>query len=173
MAYGWLVAGTGRYARMLRDFGRGRRPAGFVAITLPFAVIAIVALASIYSPSHLWIATLAVVSVVLIAGLVGAVTYPFRRLWTNAYWRIPPPSEITAHDIQVFGRVYVVIGAALIVACIGGLIGLIPKLVYVGTGFTPAMFAVAEIVALIIAVVVAVKGWRLFQSVQVRSRKLD
>ena len=144
-----------------------------MAITTPVALIAIFALASVSSASHLWIATLAVVSVVLIAGLACAAIYPFPRLWTNEYWRIPPPSGITTHHLQAFGRVYVVFGVALIVACIGGLIGLIPKLIYVGTGFIPAMFAIAEIVALIIAVVLAVKAWRLFQSVQVRSNTAE
>jgi hypothetical protein len=172
-AYGWMVAITGRFAGMLRDVSRSRRPAGIVAITTPVTLIVIVGLASIPSTSHLRVATLAVVSAALITGLVCAAMYPFRRLWTNAYWRIPPSTAITTLHLQAFGRIYVVFAVAFIVADAGGLIGLIPKLIYVGSGLIPAIFAIAEIAALIIAAVVAVKGWRLFQMVQVRPNNAD
>jgi hypothetical protein len=166
-AYGWIVTSTGRLAGILRDMSRSRRPTAIAATISILVGVALLALAFASSAYHARLAMSAAASMLLLVGLVGVTMYPIPRLWTNAYWRIPHPDAITNDQIRVLGNVYLVFGIAFMVACVGGLIGLVPKLVYVGAGFVPAAFLITDIAALVVAAVVAVKAWRLFQTVQV------
>jgi hypothetical protein len=67
--------------------------------------------------------------------------------------------------------VYAIFGLAFVIAVVGVLIGLVPKLVYVGGGWIPAIFLAADLGFLLIALAVAVKSWKLFQSVRIGRSK--
>ena len=100
----------------------------------------------------------------LLFAITGASFYPFARFWKNEFWGLPPAHSITAEQLRGFGKVYAVFGIAFIVAFVGVLIGLLPKLIYVGDSPVQAVFLGADLVLLAVAVILAVRGWKLFQA---------
>jgi hypothetical protein len=164
-AYGWIVASKGRPAGMLTDVSRSRRPTA-IAASISIAAGSGLTAVALSTDSHVRLAISAVATALLIGGLSGIAMWPFPRVWTNEYWRMPPPNAVTDHHVRLLGKAYALFGVAFIVACTGVLVGLIPKLTYVGPA---AVFGITGIAALVIAGLVAVKGWRLYQSVRVRS----
>jgi hypothetical protein len=92
---------------------------------------------------------------------------PVARFWTNEYWGMPAPESITSAQLRTLGHAYATLGLALVIACVAGLIGLIPKLVYVGEGSVWVMFLIADIALVFVAVAVAISAWKSFRSVRV------
>jgi hypothetical protein len=68
---------------------------------------------------------------------------------------------------RTIGRIYAVSGLACLIAVTGGLIGIIPKLAYVGEAPIPAIFVLADFAVILAGAAVAFKAWKLFQSVRV------
>ena len=66
------------------------------------------------------------------------------------------------------GRLYAVVGIGCLIAVAGALLGIVPKLVYVGEQPTPLMFLVADIALIIVGAAVLFRGWKQFRSLQVR-----
>src|SRR5262245_21012075 len=97
-----------------------RRPTAIGGTISVLTGVVLLALALASMVSHARLALAAVASVLLLAGLSGISMYPIPRLWTNDYWRIPPPDAITNDQIRVLGKAYLVFGFAFIVACLGG-----------------------------------------------------
>jgi hypothetical protein len=171
--FGLVVASTGRLAGMLRDARKGRRPTGIIAGISCFAGVVLLAVGLGLPDSHRRLTEFALATTFLIAGAAGFAMLPFTRFWTNEYWGIPAPESITPLQIRNLGRVYAIFGLAFVTACVGVLIGLVPKLVYVGGGLIPAMFLAADLGFLLIAVALAVKSWKLFQSVRIGRSKRE
>jgi len=171
--FGLVVASTGRLAGILRDGRKGRRPTGIIAGISCFAGVALLALGLGLPESHLRLTGFAFATLFLVVAAAGLAMLPFARFWTNEYWGIPAPESITPLLIRNLGRVYALFGLAFVIACVGVLIGLVPKLVYVGDGLIPAMFLVLDLGFLFIALAVAVKSWKLFQSFRIGRSKRD
>jgi MFS family permease len=163
-AYGGVVATTGQLAGMLKDARRGRRPTGVAATASAVIGLVLIAIAMTMSDSHARLATSALASVLLIFAITAACLYPIARFWTNEYWGLPPSTSITPDQLRAFGKVYVVFGIAFTAACVGLLIGLVPKLTYVGDRPVQAAFLGADLLLLAVAVVVAVRAWNLYKA---------
>jgi MFS family permease len=171
--FGFVVASTGRLAGMLRDARRGRRPTGIIAGISCFAGVVLLALGVGLPDSHPRLTEFALATTFLVAGATGLAMLPIARFWTNEYWGIPAPESITPLQIRNLGRVYAIFGLAFVIAVVGVLIGLVPKLVYVGGGWIPPIFLAADLGFLLIALGVAVKSWKLFQSFRIgRSKRV-
>lgn len=162
-AYGLVVASTGRLAGILKDARRSRGPTGIAAAASAVTGLVLFVIAAAVSDSHVRLATSALASLCLIFAITGACLYPVARFWTNEYWGLPPSPSITADQLRGFGKVYAVFGIAFVVACVGVLIGLVPKLIYVGDRPVQAAFLGADLVMLAVAVILAVRGWSLFR----------
>jgi len=71
------------------------------------------------------------------------------------------------------GRMYAVVGIGCLIAVAGALLGMVPKLAYVGEQPTPFMFLVAGIALIVVGAAVLFRVWKLFHSLQVRRTSMQ
>jgi hypothetical protein len=120
---------------------------------------------------HARLAAAGLATLALIAAVVAGIMLPVQRLWTNEWWGLPTAKSMTIDQARtlarMLGRVYLIFGVAGSIAMIGGLIGMVPKLVYVGEAPIPAMFLGIDVALLLVAGVVALRAWKLFRSVRI------
>jgi hypothetical protein len=166
-AFGLVVASTGRFSGTIRDTSRSRRPTGIIAAVSCFIGVVLLAIGLASADSHARLTELALATILLSLAAAGVAMVPVARFWTNEYWGMPAPESITSAQLRTLGHAYATLGLALVIACVAGLIGLIPKLVYVGEGSVWVMFLIADIALVFVAVAVAISAWKSFRSVRV------
>jgi len=129
-------------------------------------------LALSFGTSHLGLALYGFGSLFVLVAIAAGGMLPIKRLWTNEYWRLPAPQALTSNGVhalaRTIGRVYAVVGIGCLIAVAGALLGIVPKLVYVGEQPIPTIFLVADIALIVVGAAVLFRGWKLFHSLQVR-----
>lgn len=166
------VAPTNDYfIDLLIDLRRTRRPSAWIAVIASFSGFVLLGIGIISSTSHFGLAMSGIGSLLLLLGASAGAFLPLKAMWTNEYWKLPPPDTLTADRARALartmGRVYTVVGVGCVVAVLGGFVGIIPKLIYVGEAPIPTVFLVADFVLIAIGGIVVFRAWRLLQSVQV------
>ena len=171
VVFGYVAPTTDRLAPLLSDMSRTRRPSIAISVVALPAGIIVLGLGIGASTSHLGLVMSAIGSFLLLLGISAGGSLPIRTLWTNEFWKLPSPDAMTLTQARalgrVVGRVYVVLGVGCVIAVVGGLVGIIPKLIYVGEPPIPTVFLVADFVLIAMGGIVVFRAWRLFQSVQV------
>ena len=166
--FGYIAWSRGRFTGLLSDVRLARRPSALMGAAGCVVGVAAAGIAFASSEPHARLAASGLASILLLLAVSTGVALPVGRLWTNEYWGLPSVGSMTEDQARtaarVMGRVYMVFGIAAVVAVAGGLIGIIPKLVYVGEEPIQRIFLVADFAVLIAAGAIAVKAWRLFRS---------
>ncbi len=165
--FGVVAVTTGRFSTLLTDTRRPRLPTAVMAAVGVVVGVVLVALGLASTQGHIRLAEFGVASVALIPSVVAEVALPIDRFWSNEFWGLPAAESITRDQVQTAARIYCVVGVAVLIAMAGGVIGLIPKLIYVGEAPVPAMFLAADFAVLLIAGIVAYRAWKLFQSLRI------
>jgi hypothetical protein len=172
IAFGYAGASTNHFTQLLSDVSQTRRPSARLAVVAGVAGGLMILLALSFGTSHLGLALHVFGSLLVFVALAAGGTLPIKRLWTNEYWRLPAPQALTSNGVhalaRTIGRVYAVVGVGCLIAVAGALLGIVPKLVFVGEQPIPLMFLVADIALIVVGAAVLFRGWKLFHSLQVR-----
>jgi hypothetical protein len=172
IAFGYAGASTNHFPELLSDMSQTRRPSAALAVVAGVAGGLMILPALSSGTSHLGLALYGFGSLLVLVAIAAGGMLPIKRLWTNEYWRLPAPQTLTSNGVhalaRTMGRVYAVVGIGCLIAVAGALLGIIPKLVYVGEQPTPLMFLVADIALIVVGAAVLFRGWKLFHSLQVR-----
>ena len=171
VVFGYVAPSTNSLISLMTDVSCTRRPSTVISVVALLAGIVVLGLGISASTSHFGLAMSGLGSALLLVGITAAVCLPMKALWTNTYWKLPSPDSLTASEARALartmGRVYSVVGMAGVIAVVGGLIGIIPKLVYVGEVPIRTVFVVADFVLTALGGFFLFRGWRLFQSLRV------
>ena len=172
IAFGYAGASTNHFTELLSDMSQTRRPSAALAVAAGVAGGLMILLALYSGTSHLGLALYGFGSLLVLVAMVAGGTLPIKRLWTNESWRLPAPQALTFNGVhalaRTMGRVYALVGIGGLIAVAGALLGVVPKLVYVGEQPTPLMFLVADIALIVVGAAVLFRGWKLFHSLQGR-----
>lgn len=172
ITFGYTGASTNHFTELLSDMRQTRRPSAALAVIAGVVGGLMILLALAPGTFHLGLALYGFGSLLVLVAMAAGGTLPIKRLWTNEYWRLPAPQTLTPNGIRALartmGHVYVVVGIGCLIAVAGALLGIIPKLVYVGEQPNPAMFLVADIALIVVGGAVLFRGWKLFTTIQVR-----
>jgi hypothetical protein len=170
--FGRVAPSNDHFTGLLIDIRRTRRPSALISVIALIAGFGVLGIGISSSTSHFGLAMSGLGSVLLLLGISAGVSLPFQVLWTNDYWKLPPPETMTADEARVLarsmGHVYTIAGVGCFIAVAGALIGIIPKLVYVGEAPIPAIFLVADFLLIASGGILLFRGWRLFRSVRVQ-----
>jgi hypothetical protein len=169
--FGRVAPSNDHFTGLLIDIRRTRRPSALISVIALIAGFVVLGIGISSSTSHFGLAMSGLGTVLLLLGISAGASLPVKVLWTNDYWKLPPPETMTADEARKLarsmGRVYTITGVGCFIAVVGALIGIIPKLVYVGEAPIPAVFLVADFVLIASGGIVLFRGWRLFKSVRV------
>jgi MFS family permease len=172
IAFGYAGASTNHFTGLLSDMRQTRRPSAALAVVAGVAGGLMILLALSSGTSHLGLALYGFGSLFVLVAIAAGGMLPIKRLWTNEYWRLPAPQTLTFNGVhalaRTMGRVYAVVGIGCLIAMAGALLGMVPKLAYVGEQPTPFMFLVAGIALIVVGAAVLFRVWKLFHSLQVR-----
>lgn len=172
IALGLIGASTNHFTGLLSDMSQTRRPSAGLAVFAGLAGGLMILLALAAGSSHLRLALYGFASLMVLLSIAGGGMLPIKRLWTNEYWRLPPPQALTPNGLhalaRTIGRVYAVVGIGCLIAVAGALLGIIPKLVYIGEQPYQLIFLVADIALIVAGAAVLIRGWKLFHSIQIR-----
>jgi len=173
-AFGVIVSTRDRNGAWLTDASRARPMTVVLAMTCGVGGTALLMFGLAFLHAHARLAVSGMASLLEIAAIASAATLVDRRLWTNEFWGLPPAAAMTSDQAQALarslGRVYAICGLACIVAVTGALIGIIPKLVYVGSGLLIALCTLAGILLIAAGVGVGIWAWKVFDSVRQPAR---
>lgn len=165
--YGWTVASSGRFALLLKDASKGRRPTAVFAATSAVTGIVFVGLGAEATDAHLRLTESALASILLLFALVAAASWSVARIWTNKFWGLPEAESLRDEQVRTLGRVQVFLFSGFALALIGSALGLVPKLVYIGDSANRSILVLTEVVLIVIGAVLVLKGWTVFRSVRV------
>ncbi len=172
IAFGYAGASTNHFTELLSDMSQTRRPSAALAVVAGVAGGLMILLALSSGTSHLGLALYGFGSLLVLVAIAAGGMLPIKRLWTNEYWRLPAPQMLTPNGVHALartvGRLYAVVGIGCLIALVGALLGIIPKLVRVGEQPKPLMFLLADIALIVVGAAVLFRGWKLFHSLQVR-----
>lgn len=167
VGYGLTVASTGRFALALKDASRSRRPTAVVAAISAVAGIVLIGLAARSPSAHPRLTESALASILLLFALAAAPFCAVARIWTNRFWRLPEAASITGDQVRVLGRVQVILWSGFLLALVGSVAGLVPKLVYIGDAWIRSLLLVGDIALIVVGAILVVRAWRLFRSLRV------
>jgi hypothetical protein len=158
IAFGYAGASKNHFTELLSDVSQTRRPSAALAVVAGAAGGLMILLALSSGTSHLGLALYGFGSLLVLVAIAACGVLPIKRLWTNEYWRLPAPPTLTSNGVhalaRTIGRVYAVIGIGCLIAVAGALLGIVPKLAYVGEQPIPLMFLVADIALILVCAAV-------------------
>jgi hypothetical protein len=170
--FGRVAPSNDHFSWLLIDIRRTRRPSALISVIALIAGSVVLGVGISSSTSHFGLAMSGLGSLLLLLGISAGASLPVKVLWTNDYWKLPRPETMTADEARMLarsmGRVYTIAGVGCFIAVLGALIGIIPKLAYVGEAPIPAVFLVADLLLLASGGIVLFRGWRLFRSVRIQ-----
>src|SRR5690349_20240826 len=123
IAFGYIGASTDHFRALLTDISQTRRPSAILAAIAGVVGALTILLALASGTTHLGLALYGFGSFLALAAVATGGMLPFRRMWTNEYWRLPTPQILTPNGVRAvahtMGRVYTVIGIGCLIAVVG------------------------------------------------------